>query len=286
MHTATPTQDAHLSGRPAWFAHRNGAVPDTAMHFLSEAMDVMGADGDAWARAQAVCQTWVRAGTLLYGEGSAVQGLYVVRHGSFKILRFGEDGYEHVLGFAAAGDVIGFEGLAGNRQPLGVAALEDSSVLVLPVASLEAWRRQSPALDHALLRAVGAQLTRARDTAAMAAAVASEVRLARFLVWMSQQMAERGQPPLRFQLCMSRRDIASMLAVAHETVSRGFGHLAEWGYVTVDNRNVEILDMPGLKACTLSTRRDMDDPHHRTVSAAGARPAEPGSGYVRAQASW
>ena len=88
----------------------------------------------------------------------------------------------------------------------------------------------------------------------MMAAVAAETRLARFLVWMSTCMAERGQSPRRLYLRMSRRDIASLLGVAHETVSRSFTALAEWGYLRVDNREVEILDAAGLRGCTRSTR--------------------------------
>jgi CRP/FNR family transcriptional regulator len=55
--------------------------------------------------------------------------------------------------------------------------------------------------------------------------------------------------------------------VAHETVSRSFGALARWGWLRVDNREVEILDLPGLKQFAMSTRRQLDD---------GPHPAGPG----------
>lgn len=61
-------------------------------------------------------------------------------------------------------------------------------------------------------------------------AVAAEVRLASFLVQVSQHMAQRGQSPRRLLLRMNRRDIASYLGVAHATASRSFGALAEAGY--------------------------------------------------------
>lgn len=282
MDSTASTANALVPDQPAWFVHRGGIVPGTTAHWMSEVLALLGVDPEPWAQTCAVRLTRVRANTLFYREGEATQALYVVRHGSFKCLRFAEDGYEHVLGFVSTGDVIGFEGLANQRQPLGVMALEDSSVLALPLLDLYGWRRQSPALDRALQRAVSAELTRARETAAMMAAVASEVRLARFLVWMSCRMAARGESSRRFLLRMSRRDIASLLAVAHETVSRGFGLLADWGYVKVDNRDVEILDMAGLVACTRSTRRDSEDPHHRSVAPAvrAARPAPAPTGAL------
>jgi CRP/FNR family transcriptional regulator, anaerobic regulatory protein len=96
----------------------------------------------------------------------------------------------------------------------------------------------------------------------MMAAVAAEVRLARFLLQLSRRMAECGQSSRRFHLRMSRRDIASYLGVAHETVSRSFGSLSRWGWLRVDNREVEILDLPGLKQFALNTRRALDDGPH------------------------
>jgi hypothetical protein len=43
------------------------------------------------------------------------------------------------------------------------------------------------------------------------------------------------------------------------TVSRSFGALSRWGWLHVDNREVEILDLPGLTHFALNTRRAVDD---------------------------
>jgi len=58
---------------------------------------------------------------------------------------------------------------------------------------------------------------------------------------------------------MSRRDIASHLGVAHETVSRSFGELAHWGFISVDNREIGILDVEALKTFARMTRGMVDD---------------------------
>ena len=88
----------------------------------------------------------------------------------------------------------------------------------------------------------------------MAAAGASEVRLARFLIWLSGRMAEIGQSPHRLLLRMGRRDIASLLCVAHETVSRAFTTLSDQGYLRVDRRDVRLLDPERLRAFARCTR--------------------------------
>ena len=271
MSTIQYAAEAAAGAQSAWFVHRAGVAPEARPASLADVLHLLGASADDWAASCPVRVWRVRAGTPLYREGDPADTLHVVRFGAFKSLRTNEDGYEHVLGFAATGDLLGFEGLATHCHPLGVVALEDASVLVLPTHDLESWRWHSPTLDRALQRVVSRQLARAGDTAAMMAAVAAEVRLARFLVWMSGRMAARGESPNRFVLRMSRRDIASLLAVAHETVSRCFALLADCGYVNVRNRDVEIIDMPGLIACTRSTRRDTEDATKRAGPATGRR---------------
>ena len=76
---------------------------------------------------------------------------------------------------------------------------------------------------------------------------------------MTSQMVERGQSPRRLLLRMNRRDIASYLGVAHATASRSFGALADAGYLKVDNRSVEIVDLDGLKVCARNTRGTLED---------------------------
>jgi CRP/FNR family transcriptional regulator len=116
-----------------------------------------------------------------------------------------------------------------------------------------------PAFDRALQAAVSRELRRACEIADVMSAVAAEVRLARFLVQVSSQMVERGQSPRRLLLRMNRRDIASYLGVAHATASRSFGALADAGYLKVDNRAVEIVDLDGLKVCARNTRGTLED---------------------------
>lgn len=196
----------------------------------------------------------VERGATLVFEGSHADRLYVVQSGSFKCVKTAEDGYEYVLGFTWRGDVIGYDGVAASRYAFSAIALEDSRVVVLPLARLDALRHAAPAFDAALQAIVSRQLTHAGEIAEVMAAVAADVRLARFLVQLSARMAERGQSPRRLLLRMNRRDIANHLGLAHETISRSFRMLAERGWLRVDNRNIDIADLDSLKRCGRSTR--------------------------------
>jgi CRP/FNR family transcriptional regulator, anaerobic regulatory protein len=251
-----------VPGREAWFVQRC-AVTASAPAALPELLRAMGTGADpvdGTAAPELAVPVWrVRTGAVLLHEGALPEAVHVVRSGSFKCLKTSEDGYEQVLAFVGPGEVLGFEALSRGRHTSSVVALEDSTVFALPLRELDHWRQHAPALDHAMQFALSRQLARAGETAEMMAAVAAETRLARFLVWMSACMAERGQSPRRLFLRMSRRDIASLLGVAHETVSRSFTALADWGYLRVENREVEILDAAALRACTRNTRGLADE---------------------------
>lgn len=216
-------------------------------------------------------------GSAVHLEGGRVGSVHVVRTGAFKCVRILEDGYEQVLGFAERGDVLGFDGLCRGVHQTTAVALEDSTVYGLATHELELLPARSPGLARALYGAISRELVDAARIADMMAAVASETRLARFLVWCSDRALERGESPRRLHLRMGRRDIASLLGVAHETVSRSFSLLASDGVLQVDNREVEVLDAAGLLACSRGTRRSSEGAalRRRVAARAGSARGRP-----------
>jgi CRP/FNR family transcriptional regulator len=252
---------AGFNGRAAWLAHAIDHAQPLQVD-LAGLIDLLGGAGglpigDAEALRFSVHR--VAAGAMLVHEGAHAEVLHVVQSGSFKSVKTAEDGYEHVLGFAWRGDVLGFDALHSSRYAFAAVALEDSRVVAVPLAGLDALRHRVGVLDMALQVLMSRQLTHAGEIAEVMAAVSADVRLARFLVQLSARMAQRGQSPRRLLLRMNRRDIANHLGLAHETISRSFRTLSDGGWVRVENREVEILDFAGLKRCARSTRGMAED---------------------------
>ncbi|MBL8346421.1 MAG: Crp/Fnr family transcriptional regulator [Rubrivivax sp.] len=202
----------------------------------------------------------VAAGSALLHEGAPARQICVVHAGTFKSVKTGDDGYEHVLGFALRGDLLGYDGLANGHYASAAIALEDSVVFTLPLRQFDGLRHAHAGFDHALQATLSRQISRAIELAELMSAVAADARLARFLLHVSVRMAEQGLSPRRLRLRMNRREIASHLGVAHETVSRSFGLLADRGFLLVANREVEIVDMEGLRAHAHCTRGPLEEP--------------------------
>jgi CRP/FNR family transcriptional regulator len=245
---------------------RNSTVRDWNSS-VAEVLSLLGADPAAEPQAARVplALRRLRAGETLFYEGSPATALYIVRAGLFKTLRTAQDGYEQIVDFAGRAELLGFDAICSGVYPSAALALEESSVHALPLTELDALALQIPTLGRAMYRALSCALARRGDLAEMMAAVAAEVRLARFLMLWSQRMAAQGQSARRLYLRMSRREIASNLGVAHETVSRSFSALVHAGLVRVDNREVEILDAEALAAFARSTRRPPDEAEDRVA---------------------
>lgn len=218
----------------------------------------------------------LRTGECLVHEGAPVDALFFVRAGTFKVFRTDEDGYEQVLAFAIRGEVLGFDALCMASHPVAISALEVSAVYGVPRSDIPQLSQAIPAFGQMLQHCGSRTLAHCRELVDIMAAVASEVRLARFLIQHSRRMADCGLSPNRFLLRMGRREIASLLGVAHETVSRSFTTLAALGLIQVCDREIGIRDTDGLTAFARSTRRPMDAPLivHARVPANGGMPAQ------------
>ena len=188
---------------------------------LLRLMDVEADDAPCEDRVQIAVRR-VLGGETLFHEGASAEALYFVRAGTFKVFRTGADGYEQVLGFAGRREVLGFDAVCTGGHPASAMALEDSSVFALRLRDLPGLSRRMPRLDRLVQQAASRALAGRGELADLMAAVAAEVRVARFLLQLSQRMQGCGQSPRRFHLRMSRGDIASYLGLAHEIVSRSF----------------------------------------------------------------
>ena len=82
---------------------------------------------------------------------------------------------------------------------------------------------------------------------ALVSSNAADERVAALLLSISSRNHRRKLSPTHFRLPMTRADIGSYLGVTLETVSRVFGRLQKLAIVKVDNREIEVIDMPALK---------------------------------------
>ncbi len=185
----------------------------------------------------------VRRGESLYHAGGAFDSLYAVRSGFFKSSVVLEDGRDQVTGFHMAGEILGMDGIGTETHNVGVSALEDSEVCIIPYELLV-----EPRLQRQLHKVMSRELVRDQGVMMLLGTMRAEERLAAFLLNLSQRFVARGFSSHEFHLRMTREEIGSYLGLSLETVSRLFSRFHEEGLISVQQKHVHILDVPGLRA--------------------------------------
>lgn len=200
-------------------------------------------------RHMVVTQRRVRAGQYLYRNGHPFHALYLVHAGSLKTCELAEDGREQVTGFRMRGDLLGVESIGLAAYGCDVIALEDCVILELPYPPVLVACQQLPELQARLTEAMAREIRRNRSWMLAVGTLSAEQRVAAFLLDIAERMARLGFSSRHFILRMGRADIASFLALKHETVSRALSRLEALGYLSVRCREVKLLEPAELRDC-------------------------------------
>ena len=188
------------------------------------------------------------AGQGIYHAGQPFQALYLVHAGSYKTCELADDGREQVTGFRMRGDLMGAESIGLKTYTCDVIALEDSEAWELPYPAVLRACLHVPELHNHITAALAAEVRSDRSWMLMLGTLAAERRVAAFLLDVAARYAQLGFSAKHFILRMSRIDMASFLALKHETVSRALSRLNDLNYISVQRREVRVLDMDGLRA--------------------------------------
>ncbi len=189
----------------------------------------------------------VKCGEDLYRVGDSFSAIYAIRSGFFKNELVLEDGREQVMGFHMPGDILGIDGIGGDRYACNAVALEDSDVCVIPFSRLEEISREVRGLQHQFHQFMSREMVRDQGVMLLLGSMRAEARLAAFLLNLSRRFEARGYSASEFNLRMTREEIGSFLGLKLETVSRLFSKLQEENLVAVLQKHIRILDAAGLR---------------------------------------
>jgi len=192
----------------------------------------------------------IEQGQYLYRAGQPFNALFLVAVGCLKTCELADDGREQVTGFRMRGDLIGVESIGLAHYTCDVIALEDGEVWELPYPAMLSACVRVPELQTRLTLALAEEVRRDRLWMLALGTLSAERRVATFLLDLADRHARLGFSPHHFILRMSRADMASFLALKHETVSRALSRLDDLGQISVQRREVRIIDAAGLRSGT------------------------------------
>ncbi|MDI5985749.1 helix-turn-helix domain-containing protein [Halomonas sp. M4R5S39] len=186
-------------------------------------------------------------GDLLIAQGSPFTSLFLVRSGSLKQVTTTASDEYLVTAFFLPGELIGLDAIGAGRYPGSVVSLETATVCELPFTEFSELGTRVPELRRRFLCHLSQEMGGERLWMHLLLRRTSEVRLAHFLVAMSEHFRLRGYSPHRFRLAMSRGDIANYLGLTMETVSRTLMRYREQELLATRGQEFHILDLPRLE---------------------------------------
>lgn len=189
----------------------------------------------------------VERGEHVFRVNEAFSKVYAIRSGSVKTYESLDDGKEQVTGFHLPGELLGLASISTDHHTESAIALETCSICEIPFGNLENLSKVYPAMQHALLHAMSEEIQHDHRQLTLVSRMPADARLASFLLSISDHFEQRGFSASDFNISMTRSDIANLLGLAVETVSRLFSQFQDKGLLSVERRHIVLRDSAGLK---------------------------------------
>jgi len=162
-------------------------------------------------------------GAVLFAEGQAARGVFIVRRGRVKLSICGSDGRTLILRMVDTGCPLGvasvvsgrqYEATAETQEPSEISFLRQCDLLRLMRAhgELALWVTQHISQDYA---------STCREIRDLILSDSASEKLARLLVgWLDQNTESRN--PSQMKMSLTHEEIGQMIGTSRETVSRLF----------------------------------------------------------------
>ncbi|BDI60675.1 Crp/Fnr family transcriptional regulator [Qipengyuania nanhaisediminis] len=205
-------------------------------------------DDERAALAKAGRSRTLNRGEMLFAAGDDEAACATLITGALKVSGIDKDGNEQILALVHPAGFIGelFAPFAHHD----VVALTESRLCVFARSDLERAIDTYPALARALLRRSQEDLLASRNLLEMTGQASAEARLAALIHDFAAAASDTScHIAARFELPLTRGEIASMLGLTIETVSRKLGELETAGAIRREGkRGIELVDPALLQA--------------------------------------
>lgn len=187
-------------------------------------------------------------GEQLMWEGDEAVLVANVIDGVLKLASHSADGGEQILGLAYPSDFLGRP--FGETAPYGVEALTDAQICVFERKDFDRFARDHPRLEHKLLERTLTELDRSRRWMMLLGRMNAGQKVASFLLELTDRLGKAGAGGESFvTLPLSRQQMADVLGLTIETVSRQLSRL----------RSAGLIDTPSRREIVLRDRRELEE---------------------------
>jgi len=241
---AAAAEEACLAARATPMAQPRLGLPQPVAARIEQALELL-------ARTISPQRRVVHEGDRIYRAGERFVNLYVINSGLIKLINLAADGREQVAGVKFRGDWLGLDGIADGEFACDAIAMDTGEVWVLGYDKLLKACAREPSLMNLLHKAMSRQIASSRDSLMSICTLPADARVADFLRFLAESLAERGLRTDQILLRMTRAEIGNYLGMTLESVSRALSRLARdkvIAFAGKGRRDVQIPDIGALSS--------------------------------------
>ena len=179
--------------------------------------------------------------TIIYEEGSRINGFYIICKGIIKIYKTGFDGKDQIIRFAKPGDIMGFRStITGELACTTSKTIEEAEIAYIPGEMVKSLVKSNGEFAMDLLRIACMELGEANDYITDIAQKTVRERLAEVLIHLKRTFDLDRENYL--QIALTREELASIVGTATESVIRLLSEFRQDKLIELHGRKIKILD--------------------------------------------
>lgn len=187
-------------------------------------------------------------GELVFAEGDACAGLYIVEKGHIRIFKSSPGGREQVLSIDGPGSSVAeLPVFDGGAYPASGSAAGEATLLLLRKQDFQALCLAHPEVALKVLKVVGSRLRRLVGIIEELSFTTVRRRLASYLCRLAQD-GKRTAEGIEITLPANNQELAAQIGTVRELVSRNLSRFQQEGVLKVDARSVVVRDLAALEA--------------------------------------
>ena len=196
------------------------------------------------------CPTHYHRNQILFFEGGAAQHLFALNAGLVKMVKSLENGKERITRILFPGDLFGLEALSEASYPLTAVVLHDSEICSVPRDRFLAFLRSNPEISLDMIRLLVREMADARAQMTNMSFKDARMRVATFLLSFISPDEHSSANSCSLTLPLTSQEIAEILELSPETVSRTWQTLRQEGLIEKRGRRLVIPDLHALEGAS------------------------------------
>ncbi len=188
----------------------------------------------------------IKKGSLLFDEGTHINGVFCIKDGVCKVSKMSENGREQIVHLIQKGDIIGERSLiSGEVSNLKAIAVNDLEVCFIPKEEILRDLKNNTNFAMETLKNMADSLKKADNIIVDMAQKTVKQRLAETLLFLEKKF--HTAPEGHIDILLSREDIANILGTATESAIRLLSEFKKKKIIALKGKQIAILDIDNLQ---------------------------------------